>query len=118
MTYKEMSLGELLNALSEIMVYDAISIPMSNEREIKVNDLIYNINLKLPKSPFPNITAEYIRDVIVLAQFTVHRFNKKYDIDSILNVIDTAQKRVDKVLGSPLSFKATEAKEEYKPVSY
>jgi len=118
MTYKEMSLGELLNALSEIMIYDAISIPMSNEREIKVNDLIYNINLKLPKSPFPNITAEYIRDVIVLAQYNVHKYFDRFDVASIQNIIDTAQKRVDHVIGSPLSFKATEAKEEHKPVSY
>ncbi len=118
MTYKEMSLGELLNALSETMVYDVFEALTNEQREEHINNLIFNTNLKLPKSPFASITAEYIRDVIVLAQFNVHKYMDKFDAASIQNIIDTAQKRVDHVIGSPLSFKATEAKENMKPVSY
>lgn len=71
------SLGELLDRLT-ICELKHLHNPEHREAIAKeISDLIDDINLELPKSPYPALTAEFLRDLIVLAQFNTHIWNNE-----------------------------------------
>jgi hypothetical protein len=71
------SLGELLDRLT-ICELKHLHNPAQRESIAKeIQDLLSDINLELPKSPYPALTAQFLRDLIILAQFNTHIWNQE-----------------------------------------
>lgn len=69
------SLGELLDRLT-ICELKHLHNPDNREQIAKeIENLVHDINIELPKSPYPSLTAEFLRELIVLAQFNTHIWN-------------------------------------------
>lgn len=71
------SLGELLDRLT---ICELKHLHNPDQRESiaqEIQDLLSDINLELPKSPYPAVTAQFLRDLIVLAQFNTHIWNSE-----------------------------------------
>ena len=71
------SLGELLDRLT-ICELKHLHNPSQREALKKeINDLLSDINIELPKSPYPAIDATFLRALIVLAQYNTHIWNNE-----------------------------------------
>lgn len=69
-----LTLGELIDRLA-ICALKFAKIPEHKEEYGKeIDDLIYDINICLPKGPTPGITGEFIYDTIINAQYNAHIF--------------------------------------------
>lgn len=71
------SLGELLDRLTICELKHLHSPERREEISKEIQDLLSDINLELPKSPYPAITAQFLRDLIILAQFNTHIWNNE-----------------------------------------
>ena len=113
-----LTLGELLDRLC-ILQLKEVMIPENKEEYGKeIEDVLFDINTLLPKSPYPTITAEFLRDLIVLAQFNTHiwynesearKGNKDGNLlmltHSINGIRTTARNKMNKVMGERLDYK-------------
>lgn len=69
------SLGELLDRLT-ICELKHLHNPDNREQIAKeIENLVHDINIELPKSPYPSLTAEFLRELIILSQFNTHIWN-------------------------------------------
>jgi hypothetical protein len=96
-----------------------VRIPENKEEYAKeIEDVLFDINTLLPKSPYPAITAEFLRDLIVLAQFNTHiwynesearKGNKDGNLlmltHSINGIRTTARNKMNAVMGERLDYK-------------
>lgn len=69
----QLQLGELLDRLT-ILQMKEVKIPETRSHVTQeINDILHDVNLILTNSPkTQQITAEYLRDLIILAQFNAH----------------------------------------------
>lgn len=66
------TLSELIDRLTIVQLKETFNPELKEAYAKEITDLIHDINLKLPKSSSPTVTGEFIRDVIVLAQYNHH----------------------------------------------
>lgn len=71
------TVGEMLDRIT-ILELRHLHNPSQREAiKSEIDDLLDDINLALPKSPYPAITAQFLREVIILAQFNTHIWNNE-----------------------------------------
>lgn len=71
------SLGELLDRLT---ICELKHLHNPSQREAlaqEISNLMDDIQLELPKSPYPGIDVTFLRDLIILAQFNTHIWNNE-----------------------------------------
>lgn len=66
------TLSELIDRLTIVQLKETFNPDLREQYAQEIRDLVNDIQLELPKSPYPGINAEFIRDVIVLAQYNTH----------------------------------------------
>ena len=138
------TLGELIDLLTIAEMKHAKIPEHKAEYAEHIEDLVHDINLLLPK-PSP-ITAEFLRDVILLAQFNAHIWYNEGDIrnlikddkdltdkelimiarkliltHSINGIRNTAKNRATKVIGGRLDYKIdslASSAEHWRPAGY
>jgi hypothetical protein len=106
------TLGELIDRLS-IVTLKYVKIPEHQEEYgQEIDDLLHDINLLLPKGPNVGITAEFLYDTIICAQFNAHIWQNESQArqgnkdgnaliltHSINGIRNTAKNRLNKVIG-------------------
>lgn len=112
------TLGELIDRLT-IVTLKYVKIPEHKETYGKeIDDLLHDINLLLPKGPNVGITAEFLYDTIICAQFNTHiwtneaaaRLGEKDGnalilTHSINGIRNTAKNRLNKIVGGRTDLK-------------
>ncbi len=78
-----LTLGELIDRLSIVTLKYAKIPEHKKEYGEEIDDLLHDINLALPKTSSPGITAEFIYDTIICAQYNAHIFNNEGHVRSI-----------------------------------
>ncbi len=71
------TVGEMLDRLT---ILELKHLHNSSHRETvrqEIEDLLHDINVALPKSPYPTLTAEFLRELIILAQYNTHIWNNE-----------------------------------------
>ena len=66
------SLGELIDRLTICELKHLYNPEQRTALAQEIQNLMDDIQLDLPKSPYPTIDAKFIREVIILAQFNAH----------------------------------------------
>ena len=75
--YYSYTLSELIDRLCIVQLKETFNPELKQKYAEEISDIISAINLSLPKSPYPSIHAEFLRDVVVLAQYNTHIWNKE-----------------------------------------
>ena len=117
-----------INQLKQSFIHDK-----RDEITKEIDELVNDIQLLLPKSPYPSISAEFIRDVIILAQYNAHiwineaavrdgtkevsNLRLTHGLNSIRNM---AKNRINSVVGGRREYKLdnVEAYPEWVPSGY
>ena len=71
------SLGELLDRLTILELRHLHDTERREAIAKEISDILDDINLELPKSPYPALDADFLRALIVLAQFNTHIWNNE-----------------------------------------
>lgn len=132
----QLQLGELFDRLS-ILQLKEVKIPETREDVTKeINDILHDINLIMTNTPkTQHITAEFLRDLIILAQFNAHIWynesaarqgnkdgNALLLTHSINGIRCEARNRLQKIVDGRIEKKidclAAEFKEQWTPSGY
>lgn len=129
-----LTLGELLDRLSILCLKDAKIPEAKKEIELEIKDVLDDINRTLTEQNNRSyITAEWIRDLIILSQFNAHIWYNESDVragmkaqaegreltseelidvgrrliltHSLNGIRNTAKNRVNKVVGGRMEYK-------------
>lgn len=66
------TLGELVDRLTIVQLKETFNPELREQYAKEISDICHDINILLPDNPYNTITAEVIRDIIILAQYNTH----------------------------------------------